>query len=145
VKAYFDTNVLIAASVGQHPHHEPAFQLVAAVKRKAMQGCLSAHGMLEFYSVLTRAPFQPRVHPADAARLLDENILPYFDVVELSSRDYKALVQSCAATSRAGGFAYEALHLRCAQKANCDRIYTFNVKDFRALAPKGLEDKIATP
>jgi hypothetical protein len=35
--------------------------------------------------------------------------------------------------------------LRCAQKADCDRIYTFNVKDFRSLAPAGLAEKIAAP
>ena len=38
-------------------------------------------------------------------------------------------------SSRVGGVVFEALHLHCAQKAACDRIYTFNVKDFRALAP----------
>jgi hypothetical protein len=28
---------------------------------------------------------------------------------------------------------------------NADRIYTFNVKDFRLLAPGGLADRIAAP
>jgi hypothetical protein len=44
-----------------------------------------------------------------------------------------------------GGLVFDALHLHCAEKAQCDRIYTFNVKDFRALAPDALVAKIAAP
>ena len=31
------------------------------------------------------------------------------------------------------------------QKVECDRIHTFNVKDFRALAPAGFADKVSAP
>lgn len=55
------------------------------------------------------------------------------------------VVHHCATTGWAGGKVHDAVHLRCAQKAGCDRIYTFNVKDFRALAPSGLQDKIGPP
>lgn len=40
---------------------------------------------------------------------------------------------------------FDALHLHSALKAGCDRVYTFNLKDFRSLAPKELEGKIAAP
>ena len=36
-------------------------------------------------------------------------------------------------------------NLHSALKAGCDRVYTFNLKDFRGLAPKELEGKIAAP
>ena len=39
---------------------------------------------------------------------------------------------------------YDALHLRCAKKAACDRIYTFNVRPFQQLAPD-LADRIGAP
>jgi hypothetical protein len=44
-----------------------------------------------------------------------------------------------------GGLVFDALHLHSEQKAGCDRIYTFNVKDFRYLAAAELADKIAAP
>jgi len=37
------------------------------------------------------------------------------------------------------------LFLACAQKTGCNRIYTFNVRDFRSLAPSILADKISAP
>ena len=72
MKAYVDTNVLVAASIEEHQHHVQAFDLVKAVKKGRLQGCISTQGLAEFYSVLTRAPFTPRIHPAEAGRLLDE-------------------------------------------------------------------------
>jgi len=145
VKAYLDTNVLVAASVQEHQHHVPAFDLVKAVKEGALQGCISTHGLAEFYSVLTRAPFTPRVHPAEAGRFLDDNVLPYFELAALSADDYKAVLRYCTNAGLIGGVVFDALHLHSAQKAGCDRVYTFNVKDFRDLAPAGLADKISAP
>jgi predicted nucleic acid-binding protein len=145
VKVYLDTNILVAASVREHPHHAQSFDLVRAVKEGALRGCISTHGLAEFYSVLTRAPFTPRVHPTEAGRFLDDNILPYFELVALSANDYKAVIRSCASAGLIGGVVFDALHLHCAQKAGCDRVYTLNVKDFRALAADDLSAKIGAP
>ena len=145
MKAYIDTNVLVAASVQEHQHHVQSFDLIKAVKDGALQGCISTLGVAEFYSVLTRAPFNPRIHPAEAGRLLDDNILPYFELVALSADDYKVVLRSCANAGLIGGVVFDALHLHSAQKAGCDRVYTFNVKDFRALAQFDLADRIAAP
>ena len=95
--------------------------------------------------MLTRAPFTPRVHPAEAGRFLDENVLPYFELIALSAEDYKAVLRSCTNAGLIGGVVFDALHLHSAQKARCDRIYTFKLKDFRTLAPAGLANKIAAP
>jgi predicted nucleic acid-binding protein len=145
VKVHLDTNILVAASVQDHQHHVQSFDLVKAVKEGTLQGFISTHGLAEFYSVITRAPFTPRVHPAEAGRFLDDNILPYFELVALSAKDYKAVLHSCTVAGLIGGVVFDALHLHSAQKAGCDRVYTFNVKDFRALAPSDLIDKISAP
>ena len=145
MKAYLDTNVLVAASIQEHQHHAASFDLVKAVKDRGLQGCISTHGLAEFYSVLTRAPFIPRVHPSEASRFLDDNVLPYFELIALSGSDYKAVLRSCANAGLIGGMVFDALHLHSAQKAGCDRVYTFNVKDFRAFAPSSLAGKIAAP
>ncbi|MEO8662781.1 MAG: PIN domain-containing protein [Bryobacteraceae bacterium] len=145
MKVYVDTNILVAASVQDHPHHAPSFELVRRIKAGTLRGCISSHGLAEFYSVLTRAPFSPRVHPAEAGRFLEENIVPYFELVTLSATDYKAVLTASAKAGLIGGVVYDALHLRSAEKAGCDRIYTFNVKDFRTLASDDLHDKITVP
>jgi predicted nucleic acid-binding protein len=145
LKAYLDTNVLIAASAPDHPHHGPAFDLLAAVKERALKGCINTHGLAEFYSVLTRAPFSPRVHPVEAGRFLDDNILPYLELIALSTNDYKVVLSSCSHAGWVGGMVYDALHMHSARKAQCDRIYTFNLKDFRVIASPDMLEKISAP
>lgn len=102
-------------------------------------------GLAEFYSVLTRAPFRPRVHPAEAGRFLENNLLPHLELVALSAEDYRDVLNACAAAGLIGGEVFDGLHLRAARKASCDRIYTFNVRDFRALASDDLQERITTP
>jgi predicted nucleic acid-binding protein len=95
--------------------------------------------------VLTRAPFSPRVHPAEAGRFLEDNVTPHFELVTLSADDYKEVLNASAKAGLVADVVYDALHLHCARKSGCERIYTFNVKDFRALAADDLIDKITAP
>ena len=145
MKVYVDTNVLVAASVEQHAQHVPAFELLSAIERNAMQGCISTHGLAEFYSVVTRTPFSPRVQPFVASLFLQNNVYPFFEIVALSEADYRTVLGNCADSGMTGGVIFDALHLCAAGKANCDRIYTFNLKHFRALASKEQEGKITAP
>jgi len=55
------------------------------------------------------------------------------------------VTRGCAIAGWTGGRIHDAMHLRCAQKAQCDRIYTFNVKDFRTLAAPEMLSRIAAP
>jgi predicted nucleic acid-binding protein len=72
-------------------------------------------------------------------------VLPRMELVTLAAKEYKEVVHECAVGGWAGGRIHDAVHLRCAQKASADRIYTFNVKDFRSLASSSLADRIAAP
>ena len=101
--------------------------------------------LAEFYAVVTRAPFTPRVPPFEANRFLDEKIFPFFEIVPLSETDYRNVIGNCANAGTAGAVIYDALHLCAARKAECDRIYTFNVRHFRALASEDLAGKITAP
>ena len=145
MKVYVDTNILIAAAVETHPHYSPSSELLSRVKAGEFSAFVSAHGLAEMYSVLTRAPFVPRVHPAEAGRFLEVSVLPYFQVVTVSADDYRAVLSRCANNGIAGGRVYDALHVYSAAMAGCDRIYTFDVKDFRFVAPEELKDKIVMP
>lgn len=44
-----------------------------------------------------------------------------------------------------GAKIYDALLLRCAEKCPAQRIYTFNLWDFKQLAPNHLQNKICAP
>jgi len=109
------------------------------------RGFMSAHGLTEFYSVLTRTPFQPMLHPSEVWRLIEGVLLPHLELVTLTGKEYSDLVRSCAEAGWRGGRIHDAVQLRCAVKAKCDRVYTFNVKDFRALAGPELAALIAAP
>ena len=144
MKAYLDTAVLVAASVSDHPHHSQALALLQKVRAKKISGYISGHGLSEVYAVLTRTPFTPPVYPVEAWKLLSENVVPYFQIVILTPKMYVETIQQCASQGWIGGKIYDALHLRSARKAACERIYTFNVRHFQQLAPD-LSARIGAP
>jgi predicted nucleic acid-binding protein len=144
MKAYFDTTVLVAASVASHPHHTQAVTAVRAVANKKVTGYVSGHGLCELYAVLTRTPFHPPVHPMEAWKIISENVLAHFEILTLSAGMYRAILQEYAEKGWIGGRIYDALHLRCAKKAACERIYTFDLKHFCELAPD-LRNRICAP
>jgi predicted nucleic acid-binding protein len=144
MRAYFDTAVVVAAVVAGHPHYNQAEPALDAAQTKKIQAHISAHGVAECFSVLTKTPFTPRVSPSEAWHLLAENVLPYFEIVGLSAKDYRDTVEQCSRNGWSGGRIYDVLHLRSARKATCERIFTFNVRHFQQLAPD-LSDRIAAP
>jgi predicted nucleic acid-binding protein len=144
VKSYFDTSVLVAAALENHPHHVPAAALLAKVRDGKVAGWVSAHGLAEFYAVLTRVPLSPPVYPSEAWQIIEHDIHPYFEVASLSGKEYLKIIENCAAAGWTGGRVYDALHVAAARKAGCDQIYTFNLRHFRELAP-ALGDRIRTP
>jgi predicted nucleic acid-binding protein len=106
---------------------------------------MGLNSIAEMFAALTRLPVQPRIHPVEAARIITENILPHFEVVSLGKEDYLEVVNTMASGGWSGAKIYDALLLRCAARAAVERIYTFNLGDFRQLAPAGLQGKICAP
>lgn len=144
MKIYFDTNVLVAGALENHPHHVAAAAALRKVHSREIEGWISAHSVAEFYAVMTRAPLTPPVYPNEAWQILERNIFPHFAVASLSGEEYRDVVQHCAQIGCAGGRVYDALHLAAARKADCAQIYTFNLRHFCELAPE-LADRIRTP
>ena len=144
MRAYLDTAVLVAASVAGHPHHSQSLATLRMIHKKRVTGHISGHGLSETYAVLTRTPFTPPIYPAEAWKLLSLNVLPYFRIVTLTPKMYQETIEECANRGWLGGRIHDALHLCCAKKAACDRIYTFNVRHFQQLAPD-LADRIGAP
>ena len=142
---FFDTTVLVAASEQGHPHYaqaRPALRRVAAGQDKGFMG---VHSIAEVYAALTRLPVQPRIHPLEAARIVTDNILPHFEVCTLGKEDYLEALNTMANGGWSGAKIYDALLLRCAARCTVDRIYTFNLGDFKQLAPASLQAIICAP
>jgi len=144
MKVYVDTNVLVAAVLANHPHHLRAETMLQKAHMGEVKGCISTHGVAEFYAVLTRVPLSPPVYPSEAWQILERDLFPCFDVIPLTADEYRETLRACAVTGWIGGRVYDALHLAAARKAGCDQICTFNLGHFRDLAPD-LADRIRTP
>lgn len=136
--------MLVSEAVDGHVHQEIAAQLFLEIKARRWVPAISAHGMAEVYSVLTRTPYRTRVTAGMAWQVIEENVLRSFEIVTLSRGEYIHTIKECASRGWMGGLIYDALHVAAARKAKCDRIYTLNVRHFRSLAPD-LSDRIMAP
>ena len=106
---------------------------------------MSAHGLAELYAALTRAPAPLLISPGDAWRMIETSLLPHVELVALTREEYRAMLKECSQHGLTGGRVYDLIHIRAAQKAGCTRLYTFNVKDFRTMAPAVLREAITAP
>jgi len=106
---------------------------------------MSAHSIAEVYAALTRLPVQPRIHPVEAVRIITDNILRHFEAVAIRKKDYIEALRAVGNGGWRGAKIYDGLLMGCAARCSADRIYTFNLADFRLLAPAGLQEKVCTP
>ena len=142
---FFDTGVLIAASERCHPHYGQARPALLRVASGADKGFISAHSIAELYAALTRLPVEPRIQPLEAWRIVNENILPHFESVSIKRKEYVEALETLANGGLSGSRIHDALLIGCAAKCDPDRIYTFNLVEFRMIAPQNLRDKICAP
>jgi len=133
LKILFDTSVLIAAFVESHPKHKSALSFLTKAKNKEFELFVSAHTILEVYSVLTSAPFKPRITSEIAKKLIENNIKPFAKIVYLSDKDYFLIVEKMSSSGLIGGVVYDAIIVECALNYKVDKIITLNPKDFLQL------------
>jgi predicted nucleic acid-binding protein len=145
VDIFFDTTVLVAASEQSHPHYAQARPALLHAASRQDKGFMGLHSIAEVFAALTRLLVQPRIHPVEAGRIVTDNILPYFEFVSLGKEDYLEALNTTASGGWIGTKIYDALLLRCAARCGIERIYTFNLEDFKQLAPAGLREKICAP
>jgi len=135
VKVFVDSNVFISASVKNHPKHDRASRWLANARQKKTQLYTSAHSLLDVYSVLTRAPFQPPFSPKAASEVIEKNIVGHFKIIDLSASESLEIIQNMVAKNLRGGIIYDAVLVKCAQKAGIRNIATLNPKHFTRLLP----------
>ncbi|MBU2444304.1 MAG: PIN domain-containing protein [Bacteroidetes bacterium] len=133
LKILFDSSVLIAAFVESHPKHKSALSFLMKAKNKEFELLVSSHTILEIYSVLTSAPFKPKITPIIAKQLIENNIKNIAKTIYLTDEDYFEIVEKMSNSNFSGGIVYDAIIVECALKAKIDEILTLNSKDFLRL------------
>ena len=132
VKVLFDTSVLVAGSLTQHPNYAPCLAHLQAAQGGRIQGYLSTHSLAETYSVLTRLPLQPKILPVYAESVI-LNLLHYLEAVPLNLIDYQAAIAQMTALNFPGGGIFDALIAQAALKVAADRLLTLNPRHFTRL------------
>lgn len=132
-----DTSVVVAALQAWHDDHR---RCVAALDEAltAPPVVLPAAVLVETYSVLTRLPAPHRLKPEVARRLLVET---FRDATQLTGppSDTWEFLGRLSTGGVTGGAVYDAAILHSASAAGAERILTLNGRDFRRLAPEGVE------
>ena len=134
-KVLFDTSVLVPALADTHPHHSEARPRLERARSNDVELFVSAHALAETYSTLTVFPVAPAISPAEAVRLINEDVLAVAEVVPLDADDYAAVLDRMAALGLVSGAVYDGLHVRAAEKAGADELVTFNGRDFLRMPP----------
>ncbi len=143
MKALFDASVLVPAVTEQLENHESAFACFHRETTGPERSVCSCHALAETYATLTALPLRKRITASEAARLVSVNFTHRLELIPLSAEDYTLAVEMTAERGLVSGQIYDALHVVAALKSGCSRIYTYNIRHFRRLAPPGLE--ITTP
>ena len=136
MKVFFDTSVLVAALVREHPRHERAFDRLRSARSGPERMLTSGHNLAELFAVLTTLPVSPRIAPGAAARLIGESVEAHAEIVMLTAADYREAVRRLGDLGLSGGIIYDALACRAAVRAEADILLTFNTKDFRRAWPE---------
>ena len=129
---FFDTNMLVAATLPKHVHHVTANRRLIQLQRDG--GACSTHTLAEAYTTLTRVSKGYGLPPADALPIMGY-VQANFALVTLTSREYLHAIESVAKQDLRGAIVYDALLVACARKIKARHIYTYNVKHFRQVAP----------
>jgi len=130
VRTLFDTSVLVAAFIEEHPKHEKALPWLSKAKAQEFECIVSSHTLAELYAVLTTLPVKPRLSPGIAWRLIHENIEGVAKTVSLSPSEYRALIKRASEMGLSGGIIYDALIAKVAETSKVERIVTFNLRHF---------------
>ena len=135
MKVCFDTSVLVAAVVDQLANHESACACFVQYSEGKHHGCCSAHALAECYATLTALPLPRKIQAAEARILIEENFIKRLEILELTQADYATALTRSSELGLVSGVVYDALHLVAAERASCQRIYTYNLVHFNRLQP----------
>lgn len=124
MKRYWDASALIDALQD------------SAIEKKAVEAgqATRTHTLAEMFSTLTGGRLGFRIHPDDAAAMIEE-ITKKFYFVDLSPAEIKSALNQAESKGVRGGRVHDWLHAVAAKKSGAQELLTDNYADFA-----GLED-----
>jgi predicted nucleic acid-binding protein len=144
VSVFLDTSVLLAGLIDFCPQSAPAQSLLHAVAEKRISDAATAwHCCLEFLSVATRLPPEFRISPADAATLVQEEVIARMAVHELPSADRTPILRAAARDVITGGRVYDLHIAEIARATGASVIVTDNRRHF--VSALRYEMRVETP
>jgi predicted nucleic acid-binding protein len=132
LRLLLDTSVIVASLDGDEPHHAACDLLLSTGGHVAY-----AHALSETFAVLTGGKPSRRLRPAFAVRLIEDNVLPFVELIHLTGKETLAAITQSEARGVRGGAVYDLLHLAAARKAGAAALITLDARDFRALSRPG--------
>ena len=144
MSVFLDTSVILAGLIDFGPQSAPAQSLLHAVAERRLSDCLTAwHCCLEFFSVATRLPPEYRLAPADAARLLEEEVMARMAVHDLPASARGSMITAAAHDSITGGRIYDTHIAEVARAVKAETIVTDNRRHFISALRYGM--RVETP
>ena len=143
LKVGLDTSCLVPLLSDEHADHEATRAQWDRLRRADVQLVVSCHALLECFSVLTRMPPPYRRPAEEAERLLQKNFAQGVEIPGFGSELMWSCIRELVSLGVGGGRIYDAVIARSTFAAGAAVLLTWNVGDFLAVAPAGLE--ILTP
>lgn len=144
MKLLFDTSVLVAGLIRDHPAHGVAKPWLEYIRRPDVECAISAHGLAELYVSLPKVRARPFLSPQAVITLIEQNVTPHVTVRALSARAYLSLIRRLAAAGLYGAVVYDAIHAEVGRRAKVDLLVTLNPRDFQRVWT-GRPEQVVSP
>lgn len=138
-RIFVDTSVFVRGLIEIGPDDDASQFLDVIAEGRLGQGHTAWHCCLEFYSISTRLPEEFRLTPADAFRLIDEEVLARFTVHQLPDRSRREFLRTASQERIAGGRVYDSHIAETARNAKADAVVTENPRHFTSLMGHGIQ------
>lgn len=140
-KICFDTSSLLALYVNEHPNHTACANYYLDYIESS-EFFVAAHSIAEMYRHLTSGRIYFSYSPEDAYTLLQTIIPQHFTPIELEPSDYLDVIGRMKQLALQGAIVYDGLIAKAAEKVGCDKLVTYNIKDFHRVWPLTTADLI---
>jgi predicted nucleic acid-binding protein len=136
-----DAGVFVGALLKGDPRHQEARLLVERARRGELAACTTAGILSEVYGALTWEKAQPRHPPAQAANAVRLLVEPpsALDVLEESLEVILRALELAANHNLTARRVHDARHAAAALTAGIQRVYTYDVDDWRLFEANGLK------
>lgn len=123
---YLDTGILVRGLLEDHPDYSLCEPLI---DDDAVSSC---HSLAELFNTLTGF-FQV---PNDLASEMIDSLPEEMNFEVISQADYLQVIRNARKRGIQGGLVYDALHAEVARRLRVEKMITYNLSNFRHVAPE---------